>query len=93
MKSLQSIISSVEKLEAIRRATTPGRFFLVWGRTDTEAQKAVVAAYKRGDFQKGDPVIFAGWCRDGDDVDSVAIPAPRWTTVEDISNAELHALL
>src|SRR5215207_3582595 len=87
MLTIRAIETRLRKLEAKRRPAG-GVFFLAWGRSEAEIERALANAKARGEVGQGDTVVRALWTGHNGG------PASRWIAScrGDLSPAEDDAL-
>src|SRR3954463_5020203 len=85
---MRGIETRLRKLEAKRRPPE-GVFFLAWGRSEAEIERALANAKAQGEVGRGDTIIRALWTGHNGG------PASRWIANcrSDLSEAENDALV
>jgi hypothetical protein len=83
---MRGLETRVVRLERTIRPGAAG-VFMLWGRDEAEASRAVAEACERGEVCKRDLVFPAIWPHAGD------LPPSRWIIYERLSDRELEAFL
>src|SRR5262245_9664384 len=86
MPMARNLNGRLRRLEAMTKQSGD-EVYMVWGADDAAIDAGIADAAARGEVRLGDPVMWAIWPGPGD------MPANHWTTMDDLSDGEVVALL